>query len=212
MAEIEQLILRMASENGGWGYLRIQGALKNVGHHRVGRSTIRRVLLANGLEPAPERGRRTPWKTFLKAHWSGLAAMDFFTVEALTPVGLIRYLVLFVIDVPTRRIHVCGIRHRPTGAWMLQIARNLTDVDDGFLVGKSVVLHDRDPLFTAEFRALLECEGIKPIRLPAKSPNLNAFAERFVLTIKSGCLNKMVIFGEAHLRSVAAQFAAHYDQ
>ena len=137
LADIEQLIVRMASENGSWGYTRIQGAIKNVGH-RVGRSTVRRVLLANGLEPAPERGRRMPWKTFLRAHWSGLAAMDFFTVEALTPVGLVRYLVLFVIDVPTRRIQVCGIRHRPTGAWMLQMARNLTDVDDGFLVGSAL--------------------------------------------------------------------------
>ena len=151
-----------------------------------------------------------PWKTFLKAHRSGLVAMDFFSVEALTPVGLIRYLVLFAIDVPTRRIEICGIRHRPTGAWMRQIGRNLTAFDDGFLVGKKIVLHDRDPLFTEAFRELLRAEGVEPIRLPAKSPNLNAFAERFVLSVKSECLNKIVILGEAHLRTVISEYSAHY--
>ena len=151
-----------------------------------------------------------PWKTFLKAHWSGLVAMDFFSVEALTPFGFIRYLVLFAIDVPTRRIEICGIRQRPTGEWMQQTARNLTAFDDAFLVGKQIVLHDRDPLFTDAFRELLRNEGVEPVRLPAKAPKLNAFAERFVLSVKSECLNKMVIFGEAHLRTVISEYSAHY--
>ena len=136
--------------------------------------------------------------------------MDFFSVEALTPFGLVRYFVLFVIDVPTRRVEICGVRHQPTGAWMQQIARNLTDVEDGFLVGKTALLHDRYPLFTAAFREMLRIEGVEPIRLPPKSPNLNAYAERFVLSIKSECLNKLVILGEAHLRKVVREFADHY--
>ena len=206
---VRRLIVRMASENGSWGYGRIQGALKNLGCV-VGRTTIKRILVSEGFAPAPIRGRSTPWKAFIQAHWDGLAAMDFFTVEALTVVGLVRYHVLFVIDVASRHVHICGVRHRPTGRWMHQIARNLTDAEDGFLLGKRFVLHDRDPLFTDAFRQVLKDEQIEPLRLPAKSPNLNAYAERFVLSVKSECLNKLIIFGEAHLRSVLADFSAHY--
>ena len=208
-SDVRKLIVRMAVENGTWGYGRIQGALKNLGCV-VGRTTIKRVLASEGLAPAPIRGRGTPWKAFIRAHWDGLAAMDFFTVEALTVVGLVRYHVLFVIDVASRHVHICGVRHRPTGRWMHQIARNLTDAEDGFLLGKRFVLHDRDPLFTEAFRRVLKEEEIEPLRLPAKSPNLNAHAERFVLSVKSECLNKLIILGERHLRSVLAEFSAHY--
>ena len=207
-AAIRDLIVRMACENGSWGYGRIQGALKNLGH-AVGRTTIKRVLLSEGLAPALIRGRGMPWRTFRRAHWQGLAAMDFFTVEALTVVGLVRYHVLFVLDVASRRVQICGVRHRPTGEWMQQSARNLTDVQDGFLRGKRFVLHDRD-LSTAASRRILKDDDVEPLRLPAKSPNLNAHAERFVLSVKSECLSKLVILGETHLRSVLADFAAHY--
>jgi transposase InsO family protein len=133
-AEIEELILQMARQNSTWGYTRIRGALYNLGHD-IGRNTIKRILLDNGLDPAPLRGRTMSWETFLKAHWGAIAATDFFSVEVLTRVGLVRYFVLFVIDLKTRRVEIAGIVPRPDGEWMKQIARNLTDSDAGFLTG-----------------------------------------------------------------------------
>jgi transposase InsO family protein len=118
--------------------------------------------------------------------------------------------VLFVIDLQTRRVQVAGIVRQPHGAWMMQVARNLTDGVDGFLKGTRYLIHDRDPLFTREFRALLGDAGVKCVKLPAHSPDLNAYAERFVLSIKSECLNKLVLFGEGHLRRAVSEFVEHY--
>ena len=129
-----------------------------------------------------------PWNTFLKAHLASIAAMDFFTLEALTLTGLVRYYVLFVIDSETRRVQIASIVRQPYGAWMKQIARNLTDHVEGFLRGTRYLIHDRDPLFTAGFRELLRGAGVKCLKLPAHSPNLNAFAERFVASTRSECL------------------------
>ncbi len=186
-AEIEELILQMARRNSTWGYTRIRGALYNLGHG-IGRNTIKRILLDNGLDPAPLRGRTMSWETFLKAHWGAIAATDFFSVEALTRLGLVRYFVLFVIDLKTRRVEIAGIVPRPDGAWMKQIARNLTDCDAGFLTGTGHLIHDRDPLFTEGFRKILKHSGVKTVKLPARSPNLNAYAERFVRSVNSECL------------------------
>jgi len=199
----------MASENPGWGYTRIRGALYNVGHE-IGRNTIKRILIANGIDPAPERGKRMSWETFLKAHWGAIAATDFFSAEVLTARGLIRYLVLFVMDLKTRRIEIAGIVRDPTGAWMAQVARNLTDAGDGFLRDSVYLIHDRDPLFTAAFTVVLKSGGVKTVRLPARSPNLNAYAERFVRSIKSECLSKIIPISEAHLRRTVAEFTVHY--
>jgi putative transposase len=132
MAEITALIMRMALENPSWGYTRIQGALANLGHE-VGRGTIANVLKENGIDPAPERGKRANWATFLKAHWECLAATDFFTVEVLTWTGLVTHYIVFFIDIATRTVHIAGVTTNPNEAWMLQIARNVTDVDDGVL-------------------------------------------------------------------------------
>jgi len=151
-----------------------------------------------------------PWATFLKAHLGVIAATDFFSVEVLTLGGLVRYFVLFVIDIETRRVQIAGIVRQPHGAWMKQIARNLTDNIDGFLSGTRYLIHDRDPLFTDEFRELLRTAGVKCLKLPAHSPNLNAFAERLVLSIKSECLDKLVLLGELHLRLAVAEFVEHY--
>ncbi len=153
MEQIRELIVKFAGENGTWGYTRIRGALANLGH-RVGRSTIARTLKEHGMEPAPERCKKTSWKQFLEAHWEVLAAADFFTVEVWTPTGLVRVVVLFVIELSTRRVEIAGISTQPDGAWMAQVARNLTDVEDGFLIGKKYLIHDRDPLFTAQFGAV----------------------------------------------------------
>ena len=123
---VAELVVRMADENPTWGYTRICGALANLGHH-IARNTVKRILHDHGLDPAPERNQRTPWKTFLQTHWEGLAAADLFTVEVLTLAGLRRYFVFFVIELKTRRVHIAGIHPQPDGRWMEQMARNLTD-------------------------------------------------------------------------------------
>ena len=205
------LIMRIATENPRFGYTRIRDALGNLGIE-VGRSTVKRVLAAHGIEPAPERGRRTPWKTFLRAHWDAIAAADFFTVEVLTVGGLVRYSVFFVIELRTRRVEIAGITPQPCEAWMKQIARNLTDPFDGFLLNARHLILDRDPLYTAAFRSMLKASGVNVVRLPARSPNLNAFAERFVLSVKSECLSRMVLLGERHLRTAIAEYMRHYHR
>ena len=184
-------------------------ALANLGHE-IGRNTVKRILLSRGMAPAPERGQRTPWKTFLQAHWDGLAATDLFTVEVLTVEGLKRYLVLFVIELRTRYVHVVGIHPQPDGAWMEQMARNLTDPGEGFLRTSRYLLHDRDPLYTDDFEEILRSSGVSPVRLPARSPNLNAYAERFVRSIKEECLSRVVPLGEGHLRQLVHEYVEHY--
>ena len=209
--EIAELVVRMARENETWGYTRIRGALKNLGH-KIGRNTIKRILQEHGIDPAPERGRRMPWSKFIKAHLGMLVGMDFFTVEAVTWFGLVRHHVLFAIDIASRKVEILGIAVNPGGAWMEQIARNLVDAVDGFLLGKRYVLTDRDPLYTEGFREILKQGGVKVLRLPPKSPNLNAFAERFVLSIKAECLNRIVPLGEVHLRRAISEYVEHYHR
>ncbi len=206
--EVQQL-LTMARENPSWGYTRLRGALENLGFE-LGRSTIQRILTEHGIEPAPLRGRTMPWKAFLKAHWGAIAAADFFSVEVLTRRGLVRYLVLFVIDLKTRRVHIAGVTCAADGAWMAQVARNLTDATAGALSGYRHLIVDRDPLYTAHFRALLRAAGVQLLRLPSTSPNLNAYAERFVRSIKHECLRHIVPLGERHLRAVVREFVEHY--
>ena len=178
--------------------------------HEIARNTVKRILLDHGTEPAPERSGRTPWKTFLQAQWDGLGAADLFTVEVLTLAGLRRYFVLFVIELKTRRVTIAGIHHQPNGPWMEQMARNLTDVFNGFLRSARHLIHDRDPLFTRAFGEILESSGIEPIKLPPRSPNLNAYAERFVRSIKEECLNRVVPLGESHLRLIVHEYVEHY--
>ena len=144
------MVVRLATENRDWGYRRIQGALANLGHE-VARGTIANILKEHGLEPAPERNRKTTWKEFLSRHWEVIVAADFFTVEVWTRSGLTRFMVLFLIDLSTRRVEIAGIATKANGIWMGQVARNLCDDGDGFLTGKRYLIHDRDPLFTAEF-------------------------------------------------------------
>ena len=208
-SEIAALVVRMAVENPRWGYTRIRGGLSNLGH-TLARNTVKRILRDHGIEPAPERSRRTPWKTFLQAHWEGLAAADLFTVEVLTLTGLQRYFVFFVIKLKSRRVQIMGIHRQPDGAWMEQLARNVTDPVDGFLRASSRLIHDRDPLYTRHFGEILKSGGVRPIRLPPKSPNLNAYAERFVRSIKEECFNHVVPLGEGHLRLLVQEYAAHY--
>jgi putative transposase len=207
--EIEELVVRLAKENRSWGYLRICGALSNLGYE-VSRNTIANILKRNGIELAPDRVRKTTWKEFLTQHWELLVAADFFTVEVWTPKGLQLFLVLFFIELSTRRVEIAGISTKANGFWMNQIARNLTDADDGLLKGKRYLIHDRDPLFTAEFLSTLAEAGVESVKLPPRAPNLNCYAERFVRTIKEGCLERMILFGEESLRTAVREFMAHY--
>jgi transposase InsO family protein len=206
---IQELVVRFAKQNAAWGYCRLQGALQNLGR-TVSRSTIARILKAHGIEPAPQRHKGMSWATFLELHWDVLAATDFFTIEVMTLRGLVRHHVLFVIEQCTRRVEIAGIVPEPDGRWMAQVARNLTDAFDGFLRDKRYLTHDRSPLFTKEFIAILKAAGVKTIKLPPRSPNLSPHAERFVRSIKAECLAKMIFFGESQLRRAVEQFIAHY--
>jgi len=207
--DLESLVTRMAEENKDWGYRRIQGALSNLGHE-LARSTIADILKRHGIEPAPERSRKTTWKEFLTRHWELIVAADFFTVEVWTRRGLQRFMVLFFIELATRKVEIGGIATVANGLWMSQIGRNVTDTVDGILGGKRYLIHDRDPLFTAEFLSTLETVGVKSVKLPPRSPNLNAHAERFVRSIKESCLDRMIFFGEESLRTGIREFVSHY--
>ena len=171
MGEISELIVRMALDNPGWGYTRIQGALANL-RHKVGRGTVANVLKRNGIEPAPERSKHTRWSTFLKAHWKTFAASDFLTVEVWTGRGLVTHYLLFMISLADRVVHVLGVTAKPHEAWMLQIGRNPIDAESGALCGKRFLIIDRDTTYIDQFRRLVREAGTEVIRLPPMSPNL----------------------------------------
>jgi putative transposase len=140
--------------------------------HQVGRGTIANVLREHGIEPAPERDRHARWSTFLKAHWECLTATDFLSVEVYTISGLVTYYIPFFIDIASRSAHIAGITSHPDNRWMTQIARNLTDAEDGILRDTRYLILDRDTKYCDEFRSVLVREGIHLIRLPPRSPNL----------------------------------------
>src|SRR2546421_7476069 len=208
--EIEQLVIRMAEEHATWDYRRIQGALANLGH-QIDKITVRNILRRHHLEPAPQRGKGgMGWAQFLKRHWDVLAATDFFTVEVVTWHGLVTYYVLVAMELATRRVQVAGITPHPTAAIMQQCARQLTDPFDGFLRGKQYLIHDRDTKCTPAFDGLLKASGVEPLRLPPRSPNLNAHCERFVRSIKEEALARMIMLGERSLYYAIQQYLAHY--
>jgi putative transposase len=209
LGEIRRLVVRMAEENPTWGYTRIQGALKNLGHG-VGRSTVARILKAYGLPPVPERP--TSWQTFLRAHWGVIAGADFFTTEVWTWRGLVTYYTVFVIDLASRRVHLVGSTPHPDDVFMRQVVRTLTAADDGWLVGHRVLICDRDTKWSAPVRARLGEAGLRVVQTPYQAPNANAYAERFVRSIKHECLNRVIPCGERHLRRTIAEFVEHYHR
>ena len=209
--QIEALVVRLAQENRAWGYRRLQGALAHLGY-QVARSTMADILRRHGMEPAPERNRKTTWQEFLIRHWELIVAADFFPVEVWTRKGLQRFMVLFFLDLSTRRVEIGGMARVANGFWMGQVGRKATDAVDGILNGKRYLIHDRDPLFTAEFLSLLAGVGVESVKLPPRSPNLNASAERFVRTIKESCLDQLILFGEESLRTAVSQFVTHYHR
>jgi transposase InsO family protein len=210
-APVRELILQMARQNGSWGYTRIQGALRNLGY-KVGRGTVAKILKEAGLDPAPQRRNGTTWIEFLRTHWEVMAAADFFTVEVWTALGLIRYHVFFVMRLATREVHIAGIIPEPNGKWMSQMARNLTDGLEGFLGSCRYLIHDRASVFTEEFQMILRAASVESVRLPARSPDLNAFAERFVRSIRESCLDRLILVGEGSLHRATSSFLVHYHQ
>ena len=208
LAEIRRLAVRMAEENPTWGYTRILGALKNVGH-RVSRSTIARILKAHGIPPVPERP--TSWQTFLRAHWGAIAGADFFTTEVWTWRGLVTFYTVFVIDLASRRVQVLGSTPHPDDLFMRQVSRTLT-APDGLLSAHRVLICDRDRKWSADVRQLLGDAGIRVVQTPFQAPNANAYAERFVRSIKQECLHHVIPLGERHLRRTIAEYVEHYHR
>ena len=209
--EIESLIARMAKENPGWGYDRIVGALENLGY-RVSDQTVGNILRRHGVPPAPHRKHTVNWKDFIRTHLAVLAGTDFFTAEVLTWKGPITYYVLFFIHLESRRVCLSGITRDPDQEWMEQQARTVTLAEWGFLHKHKYLLHDRDAKFCTSFRELVETDGRKAIALPARSPNLNAYAERWVRSAKEECLSKLILFGEGSLRRTLHHYVAHYHE
>jgi putative transposase len=209
--EVGALIVEMARTEPRWGYTSIRDRLRNLGH-RVSRATVAKILKAHGLEPAPKRSRGNSWSAFLKAHWAGIAAMDFTTVEVWTTGGLVTHYVAFVMELATRKVICAGIAPHPDAAWMQQIGRNLTDAVSGFLVGKRFLIMDRDAVFHEDFRGLLAEAGVQPVRTPPSAPNCNAHLERFHGSFKREAVDRLVLLGENHLRHVVDEYLVHYHK
>jgi putative transposase len=209
--EIEHLVVRMAKEDSNWGYDRIVGAMANLGY-RLSDQTVGNILQRHGIPPAPERKRTTTWADFIRTHMAVLAGTDFFTVEVLTLRGLVTYYVLFFIHLESRRVEIAGITPHPNEAWMKQIARNVTMDEWGFLYNCSYLIHDRDTKYCESFRTIIDSGDVKTLPLPARSPNLNAYAERWVKSVKEECLSKLILFGEASLRRVLREYLTHFHR
>jgi len=194
----------LARENPRWGYPRIAGELLKLGVH-VSPSTVRRLLVAAGLTPAPRRSGPS-WREFLRQQAASVLACDFFTVET---VSLRRYYLLFFIELESRRVHLAGCTTNPTGAWVTQQARNLSFT--GLFERTRFLIHDRDSKFSAGFDEVFRSEGIKVIKTPIRAPQANAHAERFVRTIRAECLDRLLILGRRHLEHVLRRYLTHYN-
>ncbi len=209
-------MIKVAQENLSWGYTKIRDAVNEGLGIDICRTTVANILDEAGIVPAPERDRKRTWKEFIRSHLHCLYACDFFTVEVLGIFGAVRYHVFFVMEIQSRVVEIAGIRINPDGAWMKQMARNLTDPVDGFLRNARYLIHDADPLFTDAFKAILKPpsspgdEGVNCVQIPPKSPNCNPHSERFVRSIKYECLRHFVFFGERHLRYVISEYIEHY--
>src|SRR5882672_4803293 len=193
-AELEALVVRMAQESRSWGYDRIVGALANLGY-TISDQTVGNILKRHSIPPAPERKTTTTWKEFIRTHLDVLVATDFFTAEVWTLGGLVTYYVLFFIHLGSRKVQIAGMTPHPNEAWMMQIARNVTMEQWGVLSPGQSLIHDRDGQYCPVFQQLIDAAGVKRVPLPPRSPNLNAFAERWVRSVKEECLSRVSAFG-----------------
>jgi transposase InsO family protein len=207
--EVEALVVRMTRENCSWGYDRIVGTLANLGL-TISAQTVGNILKRHGIPPAPERKMTTTWKEFIRTHMEVLVATNFFTAEAWTTAGLVTYYVLFFLHLASRKVHVAGMTPHPDERWMVQVARNVTMADWGFLSPRQYLIHDRDGKYCPAFQQLIDGAGITRVPLPPQSPNLNAYAERWVCPVKEECLAQLILFGEASLRHALRQYMEHF--
>jgi putative transposase len=206
--ELRGLVLRLARENPTWGYRRIHGELCRLGYmDRIGASTVWTILQRAGVAPAPTRSALT-WRQFLRAQAASVLAVDFFTVDT---VFRQRLYVLFAIEIATRRVHVLGVTEHPAGDWVAQQARNLVMGIGEDIAGFKFLVRDRDTKFTAVFDRVFAAEGIEVLRTPVRAPRPNAYAERWVGTVRREVLDRMLIFGSRQLRLVLAEYADHYN-
>jgi putative transposase len=203
-AEIRRLVVRLANVNPTWGYRRIQGELNRLGI-AVAPSTVWEILRREGIDPAPRRTGLS-WKEFLRAQASGILACDFVTVDT---VFRRRLFVLFFIEIETRRVHLAGVTSNPDGLWVTQQARNLVARWDSLPF--RFLIRDWDAKYSRTFDEVFRSEGATIIRTPIRAPRANAFAERFVGTLRRECLDRTLIFGRRHLGSVARAYVAHYN-
>jgi transposase InsO family protein len=207
--ELAALVVRMARENRSWGYDRIVGALTNLGY-TVSDQTVGNILKRHSIPPAPERKTTTTWTEFIRTHLDVLVATDFFTAEVWTLGGLVTYYVLFFIHLGSRRVQVAGVTSHPNAAWMVQVARNATMEEWGFLSPGQYLIHDRDGKYCPAFQHIIDGAGITRVPLPPRSPNLNAYAERWVRSVKEECLSRLILFGEAALRHALTQYVEYF--
>jgi putative transposase len=210
-AELEALVVRLARENRSWGYDRIVGALQHLGY-TISDQTVGNILKRHGIPPAPERKKTTTWNEFIRTHMDVLVATDFFTAEVWTKAGLVTYYVLFFIHLASRKVHIAGVTPHPDQPWMMQIARNVTMADWGVLSAGHYLIHDRDSKYCPAFQRTIDAAGIARVPLPPRSPNLNAYAERWVRSIKEETLSRLILCGERALCHVLKQYDAHYHQ
>jgi transposase InsO family protein len=207
--EIEDLVVLMAKENRGWGYDRIVGALAALGYD-ISDQSVGNILKRRGLPTAPDRKKTTTWKEFIRTHMEVLWATDFFSTEVWTLGGLVTFYVLFFIKLDTREVHIAGVTAHPNEAWMMQMARNATMEEWGFLEPGQYLIHDRDSKYSDAFKQIIDNAGVQRLPLPPRSPWLNAFAERWVKSVKDEALSRMILFGETSLRHVLAEYVEHY--
>src|SRR5438094_8157285 len=203
--DLEALVVRMAQENRSWGYDRIVGALANLGY-TVSDQTVGNILKRHGIPPAPERKTTTTWKEFIRTHMDVLVATDFFTAEVWTLGGLVTYYVLFFIHLGSRKVYVARVTPHPNESCMVQVASNVTMEEWSVLAPGQYLIHDRDTKFCAAFQQIIDDAGVERVVLPPRSPNLHAYAERWIRSVKDEALARLILFGEGSLRHVLNEY------